>query len=154
AAVALLLVTATANSAMLQLTRTIARRRDLAIRAAIGAGAAQLARQIVVESLLIGAVGGIGGVAIALALHRVLPAVLPADFPRADAIAIDWRVLVFAIAAAALAGASCALLPAWQARRADLVALLSEDGNAPIGAGVRTGAARARTWLVAGQLAV
>jgi predicted permease len=154
AAVALLLVTAIANSAMLQLTRAIAGRRDLSIRAAIGAGALRLARQIAVESTIVGAAGGLGGVAIALALHRVLPAVLPADFPRADAIAVDWRVFIFAVIASAIAGLVCSLLPAWHARRADLVALLSEDGNAPIGSGIRTGAARARTLLVAGQLAV
>jgi predicted permease len=154
AAVALLLATATANTATLQLARATACRRDLAIRAAIGAGAARLTRQLVIDALLLGGVGGGVGVALAVAMQRVLPAVLPPDFPRADAIVVDWRVLAVAVAASLVASVVSGLLPAWHVRRFDLVALLSEDGSAPIGAGLRTRTARVRTLLVAGQLAV
>jgi predicted permease len=154
AAVSLLLVTATANVASLQLARAATRRREMAIRAAIGAGAARLARQLVLESALVGAAGGVVGIALTMALHRALPTVLPADFPRADAVAIDWRVLAFAIAASMAASVACGLLPAWHARRVDLVASLSEDGAAPVGGGIRTGTARVRTLIMAGQLAV
>jgi predicted permease len=154
AAVALLLVTATANVASLQLARAATRRREMAIRAAIGAGGGRLTRQLIVENGLTGIAGGAAGVALALALHRALPALLPADFPRVDAIAVDWRVLLFAAAVSMGASIVCGLAPARQARRIDLVESLSEDGSAPVGHGVRCGTARARTLIMAGQIAV
>ena len=154
AAVVLLLATATANVASLQLARATERRREMAIRAAVGAGTARLLRQLMVESAMIGAGGGIVGVALAAALHRALPSLLPADFPRVDAVVVDWRILLFAIALSMAASVACGLLPAWHARRVDLVTTLSEDGSAPIGAGIRTGTARTRTLIMAGQLAV
>src|SRR5436190_22909696 len=94
AAVVLLLVTATANVASLQLARAGVRRRELAIRAAIGAGAGQLTRQLIVENALLGIAGGAAGIALAVAMHRALPTLLPSDFPRVDAIGVDWRVLL------------------------------------------------------------
>lgn len=154
AAVALLFVTATANVASLQLARAVARRREIAIRAAIGAGAARLTRQLVVESAMLGAGGGLAGLAVTIALHRALPSVLPADFPRVDAVAVDWRVLSFAIGVSIVASVVCGLLPAWHARRVNLVESLSEDGGAPVGGGIRTRTARARTFILAAQLAV
>jgi putative ABC transport system permease protein len=154
AAVALLLVTATANVVSLQLARVTARRLEIAIRAAIGAGSARLTRQLVVESAMIGAGGGLAGIVLTIALHRALPSVLPADFPRADAVTIDWRVLLFAIGVSIAVSVACGLLPASHARRVDLVASLSENGSAPIGGGMRTSAARARTLIMAGQFAV
>jgi len=155
AAVELLLVTATANVASLQLARAVARRREIAIRAAIGAGVARLTRQLLVESALVGIAGGAAGVALAVALHRALPAVLPADFPRVvDAIGVDWRVLLFAAGLACVASVVCGLAPAWQARRVNLVEALSEDGSAPVGHGVRVRTARARALVMVGQIAV
>ena len=154
AAVALLLVTATANIATLQLARATARRREIAIRAAIGAGTAALTRQLVAESAMLGACGGLAGVMLTMAWHRALPSVLPADFPRVDAVAIDWRVLLFAVLASVASSVACALLPAWHARRVDLVQLLSEDGNVPIAGGISIGTTDARALLMAGQVAV
>jgi putative ABC transport system permease protein len=154
AAVALLLLTATANIALLELARATTRRREIAIRAAMGAGAAALSRQLVAESTLLGAGGGIAGLALTVGLHRVLPSVLPADFPRVDAIAVDWRVMSFIAVISIVASVACGLLPAWHARRVDLVELLSEDGIAPVGGGRRTRTARARALLLAGQIAM
>jgi predicted permease len=153
-AVALLLLTATANIATLQLARATARRREIAIRAAMGAGTAALSQQLVAESALLGAAGGLAGLAIAVALHRALPSLLPADFPRIDAIAVDWRVLCFTVATSIAASVACGLLPAWHARGLDLVELLSEDGVAPVGGTSRTRTGRARALLMAGQVAV
>jgi putative ABC transport system permease protein len=150
----LLLVTATANVAGLQLARATVRRREIAVRAAIGAGTARLTRQLVIESLLLGLTGGAVGMLLAVALHRVLPSIVPADFPRIDEVAIDIRVMLFAVAAASVASVACGLLPALQARRVNLVESLSDAGGAPVGAGMRSPTARARSWIMTGQLAV
>ena len=101
AAVGLLVLTATANIASLQLVRAAARRRDTAIRTALGAGAGRLARPMIVESVALGVLGGAAGLALAAALHRVLPAVMPPRFPRLDAVHIDPTVALFAIGAVA-----------------------------------------------------
>ena len=154
AAVALLLLTATANVASLQLARAAARRREIAIRAAIGASGPRLTRQLVMESATIGAGGGLAGIALAIALHRILPSLLPADFPRVDAVEIDWRVLLFAAAATMVTSVACGLLPARHSRRVNLVESLAEDGASPAGGGGRTAVARARTAIMACQVAV
>lgn len=89
AAVMLLLATATANVGSLQLARATTRRRELAIRAAIGAGGGRLARQLVIESATTALAGGVAGLMLAAALNRTLPWLLPADFPRIDDVTVD-----------------------------------------------------------------
>jgi len=152
-AVGLLLATATANVASLQLARAATRRHEIAVRAAIGAGAARLMRQLLVENAILGLAGGAAGLALAASLHRVLPAVLPADFPRLDDVAMDGRVLMFAVAVSLVASAVCGLMPALHARRINLVESLGDGGaQARSGSGAQT--ARARTLIMAGQVAV
>ena len=153
-AVGLLLATATANVASLQLARLTTRRRELAVRAAIGAGAARLARQLIVESALLGIAGGAAGLALASLLMRALPSVLPADFPRAEAIAIDAPVMLFALVVSLVTSVAFGLLPALQARRVNLVASLAEDNLAPIGGALRSPVVRARAAIMVGQVAV
>jgi putative ABC transport system permease protein len=153
-AVGLLLATATANVASLQLARALARRREVALRSAIGAGAGRIVRQFIVESLLPGAIGGLAGLVLASWLMRGLPALLPADFPRIADIAVDWRVAAAALAVAGLASVVFGLVPALQARRVDLLSALNEDSLAPVGASPRTPVARARAAIMAGQIAV
>jgi putative ABC transport system permease protein len=153
AAVALLLVTATANVASLQLARAAARRHELAIRAAIGAGTARLTRQLLVESGSLGLAGGAAGLALAVALHRMLPAILPADFPRLDDVAVDYRVLLFAVVISLAASVACGLMPAFDARRVDLAESLG-DGGSQSRSSVGTRTARIRTLIMAGQVAV
>src|SRR5439155_2167069 len=149
-AVALLLATATANVASLQLARAASRRHELAIRAAIGAGAARLTRQLLVESGMLGLAGGAAGLALTMALHRLLPSVLPADFPRLDDVAVDWRVLAFAAGVSLATSIACGLLPAVGARSIDLAESLGDGGSqSRSSAGIRT--ARARTLIMAGQ---
>lgn len=154
AATGLLLAAAAGNIASLQLARVTTRRRELAIRAAIGAGAHRLGRQLLVENLLIGVLGGLAGVVLARLLLQLVPAVLPADFPRAEAIVLDTPVLLFATALALAVSLACGLLPALHARRVNLVESLADDHLAPVGSGFRSRTARARAAIIVGQVAV
>jgi putative ABC transport system permease protein len=154
AAVALLLITATANVASLQLARATTRRREMAVRAAIGAGQRRIVRQLLVENAIVGLGGGTAGLALAAGLLRLLPRLLPAGFPRLEAVTIDMRMLAFALAVSIAASIACGLLPAWHARRLNLVETLSEDGVAPIGGAMRSPLARSRGMIMAGQVAI
>ncbi len=154
AAVALLLITATASVACLQLSRATTRRREVAVRAAIGAGPGRIVRQLFIENAMIGVGGGITGLALAVALQRLLPSLLPSGFPRLDAVAIDVRTLLFALAVSLTASVACGLLPAWHTRRLGLVETLSEDGVASIGGAMRSPVARTRGVIIAGQVAI
>jgi putative ABC transport system permease protein len=154
AAVALLLLTATANIASVQLARSTARRRDMAVRAALGAGSGRLAGLMLTESVLIGAVGGLLGLAVAIALQQTLPTLLPPDFPRVADIGLDWRVFAFAFTVSLGASLAFGLLPALQARRVDLVTALAQGGAPTAGTYGRTQTARIRTVIMAGQVAI
>src|SRR5207237_10715969 len=103
AAVALLLITATANVASLQLARATTRRREMAVRAAIGAGQRRIVRQLLIENAIVGLCGGAAGVALASGLQQLLPSLVPAGFPRFDAVALGLPVLSFAARGAVLA---------------------------------------------------
>jgi putative ABC transport system permease protein len=154
AAVVLLLVTATANAASLQLARASARRRELAIRTALGAGRGRLVRQTLVENLLLGLLGGIAGLVVAGLMHRALPAILPVDFPRIDDLTFDLRIQAFAVAVSIAAGLGCGLLPALHVWRNDMVPALVEDSLAPVGGGLRSRTARVRALIMTGQVAI
>ena len=154
AAVALLLITATANVASLQLARATVRRREMAVRAAIGAGQRRIVRQLLIESAIVGLCGGVGGLALAAGLQRVLPWLLPDGFPRLDAVALDLRALSFAVVVSVLASVACGLLPAWHTRRVNLVETLSEDGVASISGAMRSPAARTRALIMVGQVGI
>jgi predicted permease len=154
AAVLLLLVTAIANTAGLQLARATARRREMAIRAALGAGQARVVRQLLAESLLLALVGGAAGLVLAWWLHRLLPSVLPSDFPRIDGVVLDATVIAVALIASIGASVVFSLIPAIHLRRLNLATPLSEDGSSPIGAGEATGVGRMRRGMIAGQVAI
>lgn len=154
AAVALLLVAATANVASLQLARATTRRREIAVRAAIGAGTRRLTQQLLVESGIIGVGGAIIGIGVVFALHRALPSILPADFPRADAVAIDGRVLFFAVATALATSLACGLLPAVQVRQLELTEALADGSAGATGGTWRSRAGRWRVFITAGQVTV
>ncbi|MGH9407983.1 MAG: ABC transporter permease, partial [Vicinamibacterales bacterium] len=154
AAVVLLLATATANVASLQLARATARRRELAVRSALGAARGRLVRQTLVENVLLGLLGGVAGLALAAILHRALPSILPANFPRVEDIAFGWRIETFAVAISILAGLGCGVLPALHIARTELVPSLAEDSLAPVGGGLRTRTARVRAIIMAAQVAM
>jgi putative ABC transport system permease protein len=154
AAVVLLLVTATANVGSLQLTRATTRRRELAIRAALGASARDLRRQMIVEAGVIGAAGGTAGLALTAALVRILPSVLPADFPRAADVAVNVPVLAFVVATSVATSVACGMFPALEGAWVDVTHALAEEGAASAGASSRSAAARVRAFAMAGQVAV
>jgi predicted permease len=111
-------------------------------------------RQLLVESLLLGLLGGAAGLFLSWLIEGVLPSVLPADFPRVTAIALDSTVVLFALLASIVASLVFGILPALRARRLNLVESLAEDATAPVGAGSRTSVARARALIMAGQIAI
>ena len=138
AAVGLLLLAATANVASLQLARATTRRREMAIRAALGADGGRAMRQLLVESLMLGLTGGAAGLLLASLLHRSLPSLLPADFPRATDLAFDSRVVMFALALASLATSLVfGVLPALQVRRLDLAGAFARGRRRQCRSGAR-----------------
>jgi len=142
--IAVLLI-ACANVANLLLARSAMRRRELAVRAAIGAGRARLARQAITESLLLAFLGAAGGYLFAWGLLRVFIAIAPGGIPRLEQAALDGRVLLFALAACLLAGILFGLAPAFERPRIEALA-----------GGRATGSPRGifRQMLVAAQMAV
>lgn len=150
---ALLFVTAIANVANMQLARAAARHRELTIRAALGAGTGRLSRQLLIENAIVAIAGAAAGVLVTVALHRVLPSMLPAGFPRADEIAIDGRVLAFGAILAVIATIAAGVLPVLQARRLDLARALSDGTLGSAGPG-RGRFAIARLAIVGSQVAV
>ena len=149
----LLFATAIANVANMQLARAAARRRELTIRAALGAGTGRLSRQLLIENAVLGLAGAAVGVALSAALHRFLPSLLPAGFPRADEIAIDGRVLGLGALLAVIATVVAGGLPVMQAKRLDIARALSDGSLASAGAG-RGGLAITRLLIAGSQVVV
>ena len=109
-----------ANVAHLFLSRGLARRRELLVREALGAGQGRIVRQLLVECLTLSAIGGAAGLVLAAAIARVLPAVAPRDFPRLDDVRVDPVVVAFAALASLLAGMAAGLPPALRSARGSL----------------------------------
>ncbi|HEX6630490.1 MAG TPA: ABC transporter permease, partial [Gemmatimonadaceae bacterium] len=147
-AVGLVLLIAVVNVANLQLARAIRREGELAIRAALGAGRARLARQFVAEGLLLAVLGGAAGVALAHALLPALLARVPRELPRQGDVRLDGAVLAATAALTLLLGLVVGLVPAWHGGRAALFGALRDGGRS--GGGRR----RLRSGLVVGEVAL
>ncbi len=133
----LLLLIACANVATLLLARSVVRARETAIRVALGASSRQLALRYFAEGALVSMAGAATGVGLsAILVSRMLDAA-SAFVPRADLIAIDWKVLGFSVAAAVATGVLAGLAPLWQALRTAPSAVLSEGVRASAGAPAR-----------------
>jgi predicted permease len=147
----LVLVVAAANVANLLLARALSRKRELAVRAALGAGRGRLIRQLVVESLALAAMGGAAGLLLTLWITETfgVVALLPGFELRLD-LSPDLRVLVFTVVLTLVAGLVAGLAPAVSAASGDMVSVLKEGS----GAGGSRQAARLRGTLVVAQVAV
>src|SRR5262245_14016844 len=146
AAVALILLIACANVSNLLLAQSAERQREMAIRAAIGAGRGRLVRQLLVESLLLSLLGGVAGLALAASgiplLRSGLLGIVTGKIPGLETIAVDWRTLSFTFGVSLLTGVLFGALPALQISRIDLNQTLKEGGKGSAGAG-RPGLSRA-----------
>jgi predicted permease len=147
-AVTFVLLIACVNVANLLLARSAVRRREFAIRSAIGAGGARLVRQLLTEGLLLAVAGGVAGLAVGRGLLAVFAARVADDLPAHAVLGIDGRVLAFSILTSLAAGAIFAAAPAWQTARADVNATLKEGGRGT------TGRHRVQRTLVVAEIAI
>jgi predicted permease len=149
-AVGLVLLITCTNLAGLMLARATDRKREIAIRLAMGANRLRLIRQLLTESVLLSVVGGVAGVLLAFWMIQALLAFKPPiDFPLALDVEVDWRVLLFSLAVSLIAGAVFGLAPALQATRPGLSQALRETSAQ--GGAART---RLRSVLVVAQIAI
>jgi putative ABC transport system permease protein len=128
-AVSLLLLTACANVAGLLLSRSDARRQELAVRTALGAGSGRIVRQLLVESLLLGVTGGALGLLLAYWGAHAMVLAQPGDIPRIQGVSLDLRVLLFALGTSVITGLAFGILPALRATRGNAQSMIREGGR-------------------------
>jgi hypothetical protein len=153
--VGLVLLSARGNVANLLLSRGAGRQKEMAIRAAVGASRERIVRQLLTEAILLAALGGLIGLALAIGAVKALSLFGPANIPRLSEIGIDARVLAFTFAFSALTGVVFGLVPALRASRLDLNDVLREGGRGGVGTSAfGLGHQQLRKLLIAGEIAL
>jgi putative ABC transport system permease protein len=149
-AVLAVLLIACANISNLMLARATARQRDVATRIALGAAWQRIGQECFAEALLIASIGAAFGLALAVALVRMLPSFAPAQVPMIDGVSIDWMVGIAAVVLTVTTAIVVGLAPIVQGRRIDVNAAIKEGGRVAYEGG---GSGRVRLALVVGQIA-
>lgn len=150
-AVAFVLLVACVNVANLLLARASARQKELAIRASLGASRVRIVRQVIIECLPLGIIGGLLGLLLAIWGIDLLSSLLPASLPRGNPIGVNSRVLLFTFGLALITILIFGLLPALQAAKADVREALNEGGRSGIGSHKQ---GRMRRLLVIAEVAL
>jgi predicted permease len=151
AGIAFVLIMASVNVANLLLARSIAREKELATRAALGAGRSRIARQLLTESVLFALAGGIVGLVVMWWTLQGLIALAPAGIPRINEVSVDWRVLLAAGVTTMLTGILVGVLPALSSASVNPQASLQDAGRGTVGGTLRR---RARAALVVAEVAL
>src|SRR5262249_11377937 len=148
------LLIACANVANLQLARALGRRRELSVRAALGAGRARLAVQMIRESLALAAAGGAIGAVVAYAGGALIRQFGPGSVPRLHEVSVNPEVLLFTALVSVVSGVGFGVLPALRVSRVDVREGLNETGRGNAAGSIWTHGNRTRRVLVAGEIAL
>ena len=151
AGIAFVLLMASVNVANLLLARSIAREKELATRAALGAGRSRIARQLLTESVLFAFAGGVVGLIVMWWTIQGLVALAPADIPRINEVSVDWRVLLAAAVTTLTTGVLVGVLPALSSASINPQASLQDASRGNVGGAMRR---RARATLVVAEVAL
>ena len=151
-AVLFILLIASVNVANLLLARGASRHKEIVIRTAVGAGRRRLVRQLLTESLLLAVAGGVAGVLLAFWLIEAFSAFMPAStIPQEAEVAIDLRALAFTAGISLVTGVLFGVIPAWQATKVNLRAVLQEQSA---GASARLSRNKSRSLLLISEIAL
>jgi putative ABC transport system permease protein len=151
AGIGFVLIMASVNVANLLLARSIAREKELATRAALGAGRSRIARQLLTESVLFATAGGVVGLIVMWWTIQALVAFAPADLPRMNEVGVDWRVLFAAAVTTMVTGVLVGVLPAMSSASVNPQASLQDASRGTVGGSLRR---RARAALVVAEVAL